>query len=82
MPEATTVSAHIPTLPEIVAAIICSSTHGRSKHFVPPPEARYISNRNIDRRATVPVPPDEIELDSTSNPVSFYCPYKFVSVFA
>jgi hypothetical protein len=81
VPPATTVSVHIPTLPEIVAAIIENSSHGQSKHFVPPPEARYLSNRNVDRRDNAPVQPDEIELDSTSCPRSFYYPYQFVSVF-
>jgi len=87
-----------PSLSEIVAAVIQDSSYPKAtktfrpvtdKSFRPPPEARYISNRNVysKREGTMklaepyepPLVPKDIELDSTQSNSNFNPPITFVS---
>jgi hypothetical protein len=79
-----------PSLSDIVAAVIeASSSSGPNKYFRPPPEARFMTNRNIYTRkegpmASVaayeqPIRPSDIQLDSTRCYSNFDPPIKFVS---
>jgi len=78
------------TLTELVAGIIDTSTSPRGKHFNPPLEAHFMSNRNISIRDDRPmasgafgettVGPFDIDLDSTSEASkSSPPPFTFVS---
>jgi len=77
------------TLSELVAGIIDASTF-KEKDYNPPPEARYISNRNIRTQDKGPmesaafgereVGPFDIDLDSTSEASNLSSPpFTFVS---
>ena len=80
-----------PSLSELVAAVISDSALGKgSKYFRPPPESRYISNRNVysaegPMAATAayerPAVPTDIQLDSTSCFSNFDPPIIFVSLY-
>jgi hypothetical protein len=81
------IDPYIPSLPEIVQSLIWASSEGEGKYFDPPPEARYLSNRNIDMRRLVsteddPIQPSDIDLDSTECYSNFHPPIKFVSIIA
>jgi len=78
------------TLSELVAGIIDASTSPRGKHFNPPPEARFVSNRNVSIEDDGPmasialgettVGPFDIDLDSTSEAGELSpIPFTFVS---
>ena len=78
------------TLSELVAGIIDASTSTKGKDYNPPPEARFISNRNPCTQDERPmesvafregeVRPFDIDLDSTSE-ASYAStpPFNFVS---
>ena len=79
-----------PTLSELVAEIMHVSTTQIGRYFNPPPEARFISNRNVSSQRQVPmksVTPNEqatgpfnINLDSTTEGPCFSTPpFTFVS---
>ena len=79
-----------PSLSDIIAAVIHASSSPRTdKYFRPPPEARYVSNRNVYKTmespmASVasyeqPLVPSDIQLDSTKCTSNFDPPITFVS---
>jgi len=80
-----------PSLSEIVDAVIDASSWTRPKYFNPPPESRYLSNRNVSLRTEGPMRPvasyeqpllpSDINLDSTTCLSKFDPPIKFVSLF-
>ena len=78
------------TLSELVAGIIDASTSPRGNHFNPPPEARFMSNRNVSIEDDGPmasvalgettVGPFDVDLDSTSEAGGLSpIPFTFVS---
>jgi len=78
-----------PTLSELVAEIMDVSTSHSGKYFDPPPEARFISNRNVSTRVEAPVvsvtsieraAPFDVDLDSTTEASNLSAPpFTFVS---
>ena len=78
----------MPSIPDVVDAIVFFSTCETDKYFQPPSEARYICNRNIDRRKPGPmtpvttlenkIQPTDIELDSITCTSNFDPPFQFV----
>jgi hypothetical protein len=79
-----------PTLSELVAEIMHVSTTRSGRYFIPPPEARFISNRNVSSQRQAPMKsvtpneqatgPFDINLDSTTEGASFSTPpFTFVS---
>ena len=87
-PEDATPAAYIPSVRDVVDAIVFFSTSGMDKYFQPPSEARYICNRNIDRKKPGPmtpvthfenkIQPPDIELDSITCTSNFEPPFQFV----
>jgi hypothetical protein len=77
------------TLSELVAEIMHVSTTPSGRYFNPPPEARFISNRNKYRAPTASVTPGEqatgpfnIDLDSTTEAPNLSAPpFTFVSSY-
>jgi len=79
-----------PTLSELVAEIMHVSTTQIGRYFNPPPEARFISNRNVSTHSQEPMKsvthseqatgPLDINLDSTTEGPCFSTPpFTFVS---
>ena len=78
------------TLSQVVAEIMDVSTSSSGKYFDPPPEARFISNRNVSTRGEAPAAsvtsseqatgPFDVDLDSTTEPSNLSAPpFTFVS---
>ena len=78
------------TLSQVVAEIIDVSTSSCGRYFNPPPEARFISNRNVSTRGEVPMAsatsseqatgPFDVDLDSTTEASNLSAPpFMFVS---
>ena len=78
------------TLSQVVAEIMDVSTSPSGKYFDPPPEARFISNRNVSTRGEAPTAsvtssrqamgPFDVDLDSTTEPSNLSAaPFTFVS---
>ena len=78
------------TLSELVAEIMDVSTAPSGKYFDPPPEARFMSNRNVAARNEGPITsvafseqsagPFDVELDSTTEVPNLSAPpFSFVS---
>jgi hypothetical protein len=91
-PSGPTVTAADPSLAEKVSAIIKHSSSERNhKYFNPPPEARYLLNRNIARVTEGPmspvaqyegqIGPSDINLDSTCCSSNFDPPFTFVRLY-